>query len=155
MGKNSFVMYTEWLSIIEEMSSDEARGQLMSTIFCYNADRELPEMCGEARVVFAFMKIRFDKDRGKPLNSGERHWNWKGGVTPKSRADRNCAEYKHFRSAVLERDNYTCQYCGARGGKLNVHHIKHFSDYEDLRFNPDNGITLCESCHREVHKNER
>ena len=62
---------------------------------------------------------------------------------------------KAWRKAVFERDSYKCQKCGKIGGKLNAHHIKPFSLYPDLRFDIDNGITLCKECHIELHKTER
>lgn len=77
----------------------------------------------------------------------------KWGVdTYNSRAQRDCKEYSEWRKTVLKRDGYTCQRCGQRGGKLNVHHIKPFSKYPTLRFDVKNGVTLCEKCHREVHR---
>lgn len=52
---------------------------------------------------------------------------------------------------VLNRDNYTCQYCKGKhkDSKLEVHHIifrsKGGSDKED------NLITLCNTCHKDLH----
>lgn len=62
-------------------------------------------------------------------------------------------EGTQWRKAVYERDNYTCQICGERGGKLNAHHIKTYATHPELRFDLDNGITLCVQCHKSVHPN--
>ncbi len=64
------------------------------------------------------------------------------------RRQRCCPEYRDWRAAVFERDDYTCQVCGQRGGKLNADHIKRFADFPELRFEVSNGRTLCVECHR-------
>ena len=68
---------------------------------------------------------------------------------------RQSKQYRDWRTSVFERDGYKCQICGQVGGSLNAHHIKTFKDYPSLRFDIDNGITLCEECHREVHRQAR
>ena len=50
--------------------------------------------------------------------------------------------------AIYMRDDYTCQQCKVRGGRLEAHHVKSFAIHPELRFDVDNGITLCKSCHR-------
>lgn len=35
--------------------------------------------------------------------------------------------------------------------ELNAHHIKNWKDNEDLRYDVDNDITLCEKCHTRFH----
>lgn len=108
------------------------------------------------------------------LMTGEKHHNWKGGITPLYLLLR---EYFHVNQApaILKRDNYTCQLCGKTHTALHVHHITEFSiivseimsehphlnpldidDREELygiitndsRFlDNDNLITLCKECH--------
>lgn len=69
-----------------------------------------------------------------PQYSGENHWNWQNGKTPKNEAIRKSADYKNWRISVFQRDNYTCVNCGKKGGELNADHIKPFSLFIDKRF---------------------
>lgn len=70
----------------------------------------------------------------------------------RSGRDRNSPDYKTWRRSVFERDDYTCQICGSRGKKLNAHHIVRWVDNSDLRFDVSNGVTLCERCHKMIHR---
>lgn len=90
----------------------------------------------------------------KGFNSGEKNNLWKGGVTPLNYKIRNSLEYKQWRMQVFLRDNFTCQFCNKRGGEMNAHHIKPFYKFPELRFELNNGVTLCKGCH-DLTKNER
>jgi len=91
------------------------------------------------------------KRKGKPTGrGGEKCYFWKGGITPKNKADRMSLDLRNWRNAVYERDKWTCQLCLKAGGRLNADHIKPFSLYPELRFAIDNGRTLCEECHRKT-----
>ena len=79
---------------------------------------------------------------------GEKGANWQGGKTAQNHIIRNSLEYRLWRNAIFERDNFTCIWCGLKGGKLNADHIKPFAFFPELRFAIDNGRTLCEPCHR-------
>jgi hypothetical protein len=56
-------------------------------------------------------------------------------------------EYKHWRKTVLERDHYTCVWCGHSGSNLHVDHIKPLAFYPELIHDVDNGRVLCKPCH--------
>lgn len=57
--------------------------------------------------------------------------------------------YSCRREAVLHRDGYTCQCCGKKNCRLEVHHIIFRSN--DGTDDENNLITLCEGCHKKVH----
>ena len=80
----------------------------------------------------------------------EKHPNWRGGITPMNRVVRYSLEYRNWRDRVFKRDNWTCVQCKRRGGELNADHIKQFAFYPDIRFELDNGRTLCVPCHRKT-----
>ncbi len=83
---------------------------------------------------------------------GKNNGNWKGGITPENHRIRTSTEYNEWRMAVYERDNFACQRCGnVGGGNLHAHHILGFAKYPKIRFNIDNGITLCVDCHGNLH----
>jgi len=52
-----------------------------------------------------------------------------------------------LRKTIFERDNYTCKYCGIRGGKLEVDHIIPISS--GGTDDPNNLITSCRRCNRQ------
>ena len=57
-----------------------------------------------------------------------------------------------WRKLVFERDKYTCQCCHKKGGKIVAHHMNGWAMFPEQRFDVDNGLTLCEGCHRKLHK---
>jgi len=77
----------------------------------------------------------------------------KRGVKPRTyhlrhRDKHGSAFDREWRIAVFERDNYTCQLCGVRGGRLQADHIKPFKAFPELRHDLSNGRTLCVPCHK-------
>ncbi len=86
---------------------------------------------------------------------GEMASNWKGGFKNEDYRIRRRKEYTDWRKSVFERDNYVCQQCGIRGKYLNAHHKKSFKNYPELRYDLNNGITLCLECHKLEHKKMR
>ena len=66
---------------------------------------------------------------------------------------RHTKEYKKWRKGVLERDKYICQMCGSPNSNI-VHHKIRFRDCydnENIAYDVNNGICLCERCHKMVH----
>jgi len=99
----------------------------------------------------ALDRFKFKKGQTK----GDKHWNWKGGISSLRHLLRTSAGYIKWRKSVFERDNYTCQECNERGGNKNAHHLIPFSeclslDWQEEIFDIDNGLTLCEECHHKT-----
>lgn len=75
-------------------------------------------------------------------NPKVKHWGYQKGIN---------YGFENTKAMVLNRDNYTCQYCKDKhkDSKLEVHHIvfrsKGGSDEES------NLITLCHTCHKNLH----
>jgi len=83
--------------------------------------------------------------------TGSNHPSWKGGVRH-PRWDRLQPPYKEWRDSVYGRDRYTCQKCLQHSNKLEAHHILNWNDFENERYNVSNGITFCQNCHIEFHR---
>lgn len=67
---------------------------------------------------------------------------------------RKTSNYQEWRLKVYARDNFTCVKCGKPRDyktKLNAHHLDSFMYNEKLRYDVNNGVTLCQSCHIEFH----
>lgn len=90
------------------------------------------------------------KRKKREMWLGENNPRWKGGIWPEHQRLRWSVEHKEWAREVKKRDGYTCQICGKIGGKLHSDHIKPFSEYPKLRFDLNNGRTLCVECHRKL-----
>lgn len=72
-----------------------------------------------------------------------------------------------YSNHILRRDNFTCQICGAFHAYKNTHGVYIASDDGCLRVHhviyvcnggtddPNNLKTVCEDCHKEIHKNDK
>lgn len=87
-------------------------------------------------------------------------------INPLYQQIRTCSKYVDWRNICMKNDFFTCQICRDNtGGNLIVHHKKYFSkiikenEIESLEqsfncnelWDLNNGITLCENCHIQVH----
>jgi hypothetical protein len=86
--------------------------------------------------------------------TGSDNPNYKDGSAPERQRLYSMGKGKDFLRAILKRDNYACQRCGAshKGGRsLHVHHVKPWAGNPTHRFDPTNVIVLCDKCHNWVH----
>ena len=74
---------------------------------------------------------------------GENNPYWKGGKKPQP--ERYRIKYRKWQLSVTKRDK-KCNLCGSIKF-LQAHHIKSWKLYPKLRYDINNGITLCRTCH--------
>lgn len=138
MARDSFIFYREYKEAIENLDNKQ-RLEFYDCITDYALYGKLPDNISPIiKSAFIIIKNKLDK-------ANTSYWNFE---------DRRSAKYKSWKQNVLKRDNYICQKCG-NANNLVVHHIKPFATDKEARFDTKNGITLCQTCHKEVHKNER
>lgn len=134
MERICFTFYREYYEAYKRLKRKSDRLIFMTALCEYCLNRKYPDYLSNRLLkIFESLKPQMDADFRSATDI------------------RRSTEYKEWRRAVFERDNYTCQLCGAHGVRLNAHHKMQFAYHPDLRTNLDNGITLCESCHKKVH----
>lgn len=106
-------------------------------------------------------KIRYWKDKKLSLETRQKmsysRGIKKGWITPINMIIRHLPEYIKWRTEVFNRDNFQCQMVGClkeNPHKLEANHIKLFSTHPELRFDVNNGITLCKDCHKGIRHRE-
>ncbi len=89
------------------------------------------------------------KGRKRPEIVGDKNPSWKGGKEFwKKSDDRNDGAYQVWRLKVHKRDNYKCQIKDKNcKGRIEVHHILGWTEFPELRYKVNNGITLCHFHH--------
>ncbi len=111
------------------------------------------------------------KNKMAKAHKGSKAPAWKGGITPIAALIRLSTKYKQWRTNCFIRDNFTCQKCGNKGVRLEVHHKRPFHKflseikeylplfglYEGaMLYNPlwdlNNGITFCKKHHYQKKK---
>jgi len=84
------------------------------------------------------------------IQAKEKHHNWQGGISFEPYGIEFNNQLKEF---IRKRDNYKCQECGFNQKqlkrKLFIHHI----DFNKNNNNPNNLISLCNSCHSQTNFN--
>jgi len=84
------------------------------------------------------------------MQKGEKHPRWKEDrttlrVNEKKHLD---GQYRDWMKSVKDRDNWKCQIADENcKGRLEAHHILNWMDFPELRYEINNGITLCLAHH--------
>ena len=124
------------------MVCEDCRNEMFADVGRQNLIKRNANQYGENNVMYGVHRF------------GRENPNYHPDKTDEERELQRCVPgYKEWRLAVYERDNYTCQCCGDdRGGNLNAHHLDGYEWCKEKRADPNNGVTLCESCHKKFHQ---
>ena len=80
--------------------------------------------------------------------SGSNNYKWSGGIKNRDVHSLFEPRYKEWRTKVFERDHWKCKISNINcKGRLEAHHILTWKDYPELRYEINNGITLCHAHH--------
>lgn len=142
-GKAPYVMTDEIRKKISEGKknpSQETREKMRQRMLgkpSYNKGKKHPEQSGKNH-------FRYIEDRSKLKRFNE------------TAKDRRSYAYADWRKKVWERDNYKCRIAnGDCLGRLEAHHILGYTDHPELRYEINNGITLCHFHHPKKRKDEK
>lgn len=88
---------------------------------------------------------------------GESHYLWmKDRSKLAKRQERNDSAYREWRNQVYKRDSYRCRIANNDCNRKNVaHHILPWSKFPELRYEVNNGITLCHAHHPKARSEEK
>lgn len=145
------------LQWVDNPERREAQKELMERIWEKDTDGKL-----RAKSVKAMQSSEYRKKASKlkmgELNGmygviGRNHPKWNPALTMQDRINkRKIFRNDVWRKEVYERDEYTCQTCRqSLSGCMVAHHLNGYHWDIENRFRVDNGITLCEYCHKEFH----
>lgn len=90
--------------------------------------------------------------------TGEKNPAWKGGLEFRKPSEHKhlCSKYKEWMLSVKKRDNWKCKIANEDcHGNLEAHHILGWIDYPELRYELNNGITLCHAHHPRKRAEEK
>ena len=83
---------------------------------------------------------------------GSNNPNYNPNLTDEERLHkRDYLDYTKWCLAVKEKYNFTCVICKQIGGQLVSHHLESYNSNPDLRTVLNNGVCLCEECHKKFH----
>jgi hypothetical protein len=93
----------------------------------------------------------------KEVTLGENNPNWvKDRSEVVDQSERGGSFYGIWRRSVMRRDENICRINNKDcDGKLEVHHILSWKSHPELRFNINNGISLCHAHHPRVRSKEK
>lgn len=122
-----------------------------------STQKKVSDTCSSRYGVPCYLNL----DYGVGMRTRDKNARWNSDKTDEQReSERRLPEYRTWRNEVFKRDGFHCVKCGSKGvvfGKrcksngLNAHHIFSYKTNPEVRYDVDNGITLCNKCHQQFH----
>ena len=150
----------EWTKKIIEKSSKSLRGRKLSKEHIEKLRLKKignKNGCGNKGVKRSKEAIKNIREARKK-QTGENHWRWiKDRAKLKTdRLKMYDVKYKYWMKEVKDRDNWKCKINNKDcNGRLEAHHILPWSKFPELRYEVNNGITLCLHHHPRKRNDEK
>ena len=127
----------------------------------WNKDKEVPQMQGENHPNFG-RRYKWSERQRLSLRSKrdykkENHPNWIADRSSlvQSELKHLDGRYREWMFSVKLRDGWKCKINNSDcNGRLESHHILNWKDFPELRYETNNGITLCHAHHPRGRKQE-
>lgn len=122
-------------------------------------NKKRPDISDRARERMLGKKLSNETKRKLSLaRSGNNHPNWKQDRSLVKKSDKKHLDtrYKEWMKTVKTRDGWKCKLASEDcKGRLEAHHILNWEDHPELRYQFNNGITLCHAHHPRGRSEEK
>lgn len=141
---------------LKKQISQKLKGRKMPYVAEANKNRDWSEETRKKRseIAKSLWNDEF-RERFTERMTGQNNPNW---IEDRSQlVDRNYHPELHiWKKKVAERDQGQCQINNEDcAGRIEIHHILPYRSHPELRFEPNNGITLCHHHHPRKHSEEQ
>lgn len=122
------------------------RGEKLIKKYCSKKCANFGQLKIRPIISFWLGKENPSKGKKRPHVSGGNNHNWikDRNLLKDDHKDRGGQLHREWSKSVKNRDGWKCKVSnGGCSGQVVAHHILPWRDYEDLRYEVNNGITLC------------
>lgn len=151
-----------WLSKVTRFCSKKCSGQdkvkkSQKVINCLVCKKDV-KIRNSQKQIFCSPECYWTTIDGKKLNSlskGTLGWRKNIDLLTKSEKKHLDTQYRQWMFSVKNRDKWKCRIADINcDGRLEAHHILNWKEYPELRYEINNGITLCHAHHPRGRDNE-
>lgn len=131
---------------IERWENEEYRNNMINTLTsAWNEERREQQA--------QIMHDRWEDDDFRNANTGNNHYKYNSNLTEDDRKGRiHDKQFTEWSKQVKIKGEYVCDCCNKKdGGHLVSHHLNSWDNNIEQRYDVENGVCLCEHCHKEFH----